>query len=301
MRLKIIISSIDNFLYKVHYKLGLKFAYFSREQLLLRYVSRDAKHLRPSDYKYAEHPEQSKRAWVFWAQGEEKLLPILRQCYESIKRNSGEYQVTFVTMGNVDDYVEIPDYIKKKVEKGQISLTHFSDFLRVSLLNKWGGYWVDVTLFLSKPLLNRNSLFTIRQPYDERHVSKCMWTGYLWYMPKGHPLAHFLVDYLTYFWKTHDKVIDYLLIDYAIRVFYVQNKAFASEIDGLTFSNPDLYFFQSPECEMPFENVRWGEICRNTFFFKTTWKQQYRENMNNENTYYGNLLTDLDKLLNINK
>lgn len=290
MILKNIIPSLDRFLYKVHYKLGLKFAYFSKEQLLLRYVSRDAKHLHPSDYKYAEHPEQSKRAWVFWAQGEEKLLPILRQCYESIKRNSGEYQVTFLTMGNVDDYVEIPDYIKKKVEKGQISLTHFSDFLRVSLLNKWGGYWVDVTLFLSKPLLNRNSLFTIRQPYDERHVSKCMWTGYLWYMPKGHPLAHFLVDYLTQYWKKHDKVVDYLLIDYAIRVFYKENKDFSLEIDGLPISNPDLYFFQSPECEMLFVKERWLQIQEHTSFFKTTWKNNFCENEKNGLTFYGKLL-----------
>ena len=297
MNFNYIISTIDNFLYKVHYKLGLKFAYFSREQLLLRYVSRDAKHLHPSDYKYAEHPEQSKKAWVFWAQGEEKLLPILRQCYESIIRNNGEYQVTFVTLENVDDYVEIPDYIKKKVEKSQISFTHFSDFLRVSLLNKWGGYWVDVTLFLSKPLLNRNSLFTIRQPYDERHVSKCMWTGYLWYMPKGHPLAHFLVDYLTYYWKTHDKVVDYLLIDYAIRVFYEQNKAFAAEIDGLPLSNPNLYFFQSPECEMTFNKVRWQQICENTSFFKTTWKCNYKEMSNGDNTFYGKLLNNFIELL----
>lgn len=297
MNFNYIISLIDNFLYKVHYKLGLKSDFYSREQLLLRYVSRDTKHLHPEDYKYAEHPEQSKRAWVFWAQGEEKLLPILKQCYESIKRNCGEYQVTFVTMENVDSYVDIPEYIKEKVQKGQISLTHFSDFLRVSLLNKWGGYWVDVTLFLSKPLLNRNTLFTIRQPYDERHVSKCMWTGYLWYMPKGHPLAHFLSDYLTQYWKTHDKVIDYLLIDYAIRMFYEKNKAFTAEIDGLPLSNPNLYFFQSPECEMPFDFEKWRQICENTSFFKTTWKCHYKEISGCDFTFYGKLLNSFVDLL----
>ena len=297
MNINNIISSIDNFLYKVHYKLGLKSAFYSREQLLLRYVSRDAKHLHPEDYKYAEHPEQSKIAWVFWAQGEEKLLPILKQCYESIKRNCGEYQITFVTMENVDSYVDIPKYIMEKVEKGQISLTHFSDFLRVSLLNKWGGYWVDVTLFLSKPLLNRSSLFTIRQPYDERHVSKCMWTGYLWYMPKGHPLAYFLSDYLTQYWKTHDKVVDYLLIDYAIRVFYLKNKTFASEIDGLPLSNPDLYFFQSPKCEDPFDIEKWCQICENTSFFKTTWKCHYKEISGCDFTFYGKLINSFVDLL----
>ena len=285
-----IISYIDLFFYKVAYKLRVKLKFFSYEQLILRYVRRGAKRLRPGTYCYPRHIEQSKKAWVFWAQGEEKLPPILRKCYESILYNSGNYQIVFVTMDNVEQFAEIPDYVKTKVKSGQISLTHFSDFLRVSLLNKWGGFWVDVTLFLSKPLPEIDSFFTIKQPFDEKHVSRCLWTGYLWYMPKAHPLAHFLYDYLSKYWQEHDKVIDYLLIDYAIRVFYEENRIFATEIDSLPYSNPDLYFFQSDECEKAFSRERWQQVCENTSFFKTTWKKQFKELAENNISFYGKLL-----------
>lgn len=285
-----IIFRIDNYAYRFFSKLGICFHYFSYRQIILRYVKRDSSCLHANKYSYPEKIEQCRKAWVFWAQGEECLPPILKQCYESVKRNCGDYEIIFVDMENVDDYVDIPVYIKEKVSKGKISLTHFSDFLRVALLNKWGGYWVDVTLFLSHPLPIQNRLFTIKQPVDNKYISRSQWSGYLWYMPKQHPLAHFLYDYLTLYWSCHDAVIDYLLIDYAIRVFYEKNPCFAKEIDDLPQSNPDHYFFQSCSCESPYSVAEWNRIAAHTFFFKTTWKKQYKEKCNGQLSFYGKLL-----------
>lgn len=290
------ISQLDNLLYSILYKLRIKCDFYSYEQLILRYVRRDTQKLHPERYYSSTPTELSRRAWTFWAQGEDNLPPILKQCYESIKRNSGEYQLTFITLENINQFVEIPECVKQKVEKGQISLTHFSDFLRVSLLNKWGGFWVDITLFLSRPLPNINSLFTVKHQFDDRHVSRCQWTGFLWYMPQGHPLAQFLYDYLIYYWQHHDKVVDYLLLDYAIRVFYEKNKTFAAEIDKLPFSNQNLYFFQSKESETEFSFDRWRQVCSETSFFKTTWKHQFQDKCNGKITFYGKLLNNSSNL-----
>ena len=285
-----IIFRIDNYVHRFLRKLRLCPRYFSYNQIILRYIKRDSKGLHPEKYTYNGKIEQSRIAWVFWAQGAESLPPILKSCYESIKRNSGEYEIHFVDMKNVDDYLDIPDYIKEKVKNGQISLTHFSDFLRVALLNRWGGYWVDVTLYLSQSLPIQDSLFTIKQPANADYISKCQWAGYLWYMPRQHPLAQFLYDYLTQYWSHHDVVVDYLLIDYAIRVFYEMNPEFAKEIDSLPISNPDHYFFQSPGCESQYSTSDWKRITSHTIFFKTTWKKQYKEFVNGKLTYYGKLL-----------
>ena len=50
-----------------------------------------------------------------------------------------------LTKNNFKQYIELPDYIEKKFEKGKISMAHFSDLLRISLLAKWGGMWIDST------------------------------------------------------------------------------------------------------------------------------------------------------------
>lgn len=52
-----------------------------------------------------------------------------------------------IDQNNYRDYVDIPDYIIKKLDKKQMSLTHFSDILRMALLYEYGGVWMDATLF----------------------------------------------------------------------------------------------------------------------------------------------------------
>ena len=44
-----------------------------------------------------------------------------------------------------------PDYILEKWKKGQITNTHMTDLLRLELLIKYGGMWLDATVYCSSP------------------------------------------------------------------------------------------------------------------------------------------------------
>lgn len=52
-----------------------------------------------------------------------------------------------VTQNNLNDYIQIPRKIMQKVEKGSLSFTNFSDIVRCMLLARYGGLWVDSTMF----------------------------------------------------------------------------------------------------------------------------------------------------------
>ena len=53
-----------------------------------------------------------------------------------------------ITEKNYKDYVNMPDYIIRKQQSGEIDLTHFSDILRMMLLARHGGIWMDSTLLI---------------------------------------------------------------------------------------------------------------------------------------------------------
>lgn len=92
------------------------------------------------------------------------MPPLVYSCYTSILRNAGTHPVHLVTMENYQNYVEIPEYIIEKLEKGIITWATFSDIMRVSLLARWGGIWLDSTIYLMKPLPNlmyENSSFLL--------------------------------------------------------------------------------------------------------------------------------------------
>lgn len=282
---------IDNWLCLQIRKCSLgKISCFSERSVIYRFFLRDSKKFSPSKYDFDEKESEPGRIWVFWAQGYDSMPEVVRRCYKSIMENRGDFEVVLLDMNNFTQYVDIPDYILQKVENGAISLTHFSDILRFSLLRTWGGYWMDATIFVSKRVLNPNRLFTIKHQWNNLYVSGAQWCGFLWYMPKDHPLARFMVDYLYDYWRSYNQVIEYLLMDYLIRIFYEKNQDFRKEIDDLSMSNPDLYFFQSSASELCYDEKRWQEIMKQTQFFKTTWKSSKPKMKDGTLTFYGHFL-----------
>ena len=221
-------------------------------------------------------PHTNNTIWVFWAQGRDRMPEIVKRCVRQIERMKGEYQMVILTQENFSNYVDIPDHILRKLRGGKITLTHFSDILRFALLKKYGGWWMDATIYPLHQIEQRTSLYSIKTVFEPQYISECKWSSFLWYLPAGHPMACFLSDAWKVYWEENDKLIEYLLTDHLIKLFYDTNKLFHREIDALPMENENLYFMQSEEALQPFNDMRWREICQNTKFFKCAWKTKVK-------------------------
>ncbi|MCL2246260.1 MAG: capsular polysaccharide synthesis protein [Lentimicrobiaceae bacterium] len=105
----------------------------------------------PQNKAVSENPFPDK-IWVCWLQGFEHAPELVKRCLESIRKNSAGREVIELNEENLSKYITFPDYINNKYKKGQITMTHFSDILRINLLAEYGGIWIDATVFLSAPL-----------------------------------------------------------------------------------------------------------------------------------------------------
>ncbi len=54
-----------------------------------------------------------------------------------------DYKKVLITADNYTDYVEMDSIIVEKWKKGIINNTKFSNSLRLELLVKYGGIWID--------------------------------------------------------------------------------------------------------------------------------------------------------------
>ena len=81
-------------------------------------------------------PGEKEYIWQCWLQGREAAPPLVKNCLDSVAR----------------DYVELPDFILRKRQAGIIGNAHFADVLRIYLLAKHGGYWIDATCLLTEPI-----------------------------------------------------------------------------------------------------------------------------------------------------
>lgn len=91
--------------------------------------------------------------WVCWFQGLEAAPPIVQNCIHSLHQFKKDTQkVILITADNFQDYASLPPEIVRKWRCGIIDNTHFSDIIRLHLLARHGGLWVDATCLLLSPL-----------------------------------------------------------------------------------------------------------------------------------------------------
>ena len=92
---------------------------------------------------------KSNTMWCFGYQGIGCAPDNVKACIGSIKENCKDYDVVILDKDNISNYYIPSLSIQQKLNDGRMSLTHFSDILRMNLLNFYGGRWIDATIFLT--------------------------------------------------------------------------------------------------------------------------------------------------------
>lgn len=168
--------------------------------------------------EYANIEEKSNYVWVSWLQGYDEAPILIQRCIDSIRKYSEGQNFCFITMQNYKEYVDVPDYLIQKLEAGRITLTFFSDILRLLLLDKYGGLWVDATVFCMgdfKYLYNENDFFVfhITDQNDGRVAA-----SWLFYSKRGHVFVKETLHLLLRYCMEVGKMEHYYIIHYFFRM-----------------------------------------------------------------------------------
>lgn len=90
--------------------------------------------------------------WTAWLQGEKDIPYAIELCLKSMERQREEYDLQVITLDNVEKFIDIDTNIIDKLKKNEISYAHFTDYIRVKLLSKYGGVWLDATQYMIRPI-----------------------------------------------------------------------------------------------------------------------------------------------------
>lgn len=230
--------------------------------------------------------------WVFWWQGISGMPPVIRVCYESIKRNANGRKVILIDQCNYISYVTLPEYILNKFQKGKISFTHFSDILRVALLKEYGGLWIDAAIFVTKPIPYFKSLFySPRLSLDLQespHMSQ--WVMGVMGTPAKMPLFLYMYDLLLAYWAKYDTVFSYLMFDYFIKYGYNHIYWIRNLISDRPIESPDLHFSRYNFAKKV-DNEILDKLLKENTFLSLTYRIHYPKYVDgNKETYYTALL-----------
>ncbi len=240
-----------------------------------------------SEYSTEKHPQsKSNKVWVFWMQGMDKAPALVQRCYKSLQENLKDREIILVTENNLNDYVQFPDYIMDKLNRGIITYTHLSDLLRVELLIRYGGTWLDSTVFCSGSNIPRYMLdsdffvFQNLRPGDNGNVLNFS----SWFMTScsNNKILLATRKLLYAYWKKNDSMIDYFLIHYFMMIVAKFYKEDWNKIVQFPNSLPHVLLLMLFE---PFCLEKWEAITAACPFHKLAYKRS-KEDMEKEGTYY---------------
>lgn len=218
-------------------------------------------------------------AWSMWWQGEKEAPDVIKACWESKRRNlPPNVKQVIITEDNYKKYIEIPDYIMKKVNDGNIRLTHLSDIIRAILLYKYGGIWMDAAILMTAPMpedclayeLYTRKSYDGHYPYYARFNSDLSWNIQFFQAKPGNILFQFWMEAFFYYFKENNKLKYYMTSDYFISI--------------ATHIFPQIGEQLS---KIPFNNIRLQDIRQRCY-------DTYTEEKYNEHTL-GNFIISLDR------
>ena len=225
---------------------------------------------------YDNTHKTSKTIFWCWLQGLENAPKLYLSCLNSIRQNCQGYKIIIITNETMHNYVHFPDYILEKYKNNYISPTHFSDLLRLELLIKYGGTWIDASVLISK--------------FDERFFDKDLFffqqrtagcVGSSWFITaeKASPILISTRDLLYEYWRKRNDLCNYFLFHLFIRLSFEKYEKMLNNIPYFSNEPPHnlqhvlTHEYSETEYNNILKNisvhkltVKCGEAPKNSFF-----------------------------------
>ncbi len=242
-------------------------------------------------YRQAEESTEICRdfkIWVFWGQGKDCMPAIVNACYRKMTEHNDNVQL--IDMNNVCEFVKIPNTVYDKLKKGKLSYTHFSDIVRNSILSKYGGLWLDATVWTDYKIPKIASQSTFFSPHDMN--SSTYWCTYAMGSNKIKSITFsFVKEILTAVCTKEHAWPEYLFQDRVIDFAYKYIPATKKAIDDTPENNTRRFMLFSL-MNKPYNEQEYQELLADNFIFKLSYKANYKLICKGEKTYYAELIAN---------
>lgn len=253
-----------------------------------RHVLKDFNEHSPNNLSHIKR----KTIWLFWWQGEDAMPLLVKRCYDSVKEQLKDWEIVLLTEQNYLQYVAFPSYIQDKLKCGIITLTHFSDLLRLELLIKHGGLWMDATVLctgsdIPQSILN-SELFVYRPQKPGANGKATTISSWLIWAKTNNRILMATLTLLYSYWKTNNRLNEYFLLHHFMSIvldFYSED---AKSIPPFCNSVPHILLLHLFD---KYDEQYWEDLKRMTCFHKLSYKLD-EEKKKKEGTYYRELIID---------
>lgn len=200
-------------------------------------------------YYSAKIFHNSKHIFMLWFQGFENAPFVVKKCLKSWKMKNPSWKIIELNSNNLLEYIdlneEIINFKNKKIEYAALS-----DIIRLTILNKYGGLWVDATTFCIKPLddwlnkYNKLGFWCFDKPNKDYLIS----SWFIFSERNNYIINKWYLEMINY-WNKSDKMDNYFWVHNLFGKLYNSDEKFKkiwNDVNKISAVGPHYF--------VPYEN-----------------------------------------------
>ena len=229
--------------------------------------------------------------WFSWLQGLESAPPLVHACLRSLQ-SLPDAEVVVINRDNYQDYVEFPPHILEKYRKGRIPHATMSDMLRLALLARYGGVWIDATVLATYREEHAAFWQGIRQSplFFYRYFSGGRVVGIsTWFIAAraGNPIVIETLQQMYAYWKDYDCLVDYYLIHLFLSASANRHP---ESVGTMPRGNSRHALLLAGSLEKPYDAAAWDDLTTHVPFHKLSYRHTAKAQARSD-SYYNHILT----------
>lgn len=239
--------------------------------------------------------KDEKIIWQYWHQGTKKAPKIIKKCLLSVKEQMKGYKQIVLDYNSIKDYVELPDRYYRLLEDKKMKIAHFSDVLRVYLLEKYGGTWIDSTIYLTDKIPDEimNSNFCILQKDILSDLSGNNNSCFFIHNKEYSAHIAMMKNILDKYWAENNFVINYFMFEHISTMLSQIKGELKDEWDNMPRYSAEITGELQKHLFDEFKIDEFEKIKKLTPIHKLTYKKPKKTAQ--KNTYYDYILNEENK------
>lgn len=212
----------------------------------------------------------SNKIWICWFQGREQAPELVQKCIALAEGIFSNREVIVIDDNNFQKYADFPDYIVEKYNNGIITKTHLSDLLRVAVLTKFGGLWLDATVLCTAnevpDYVNEVPLFVYKEVcLDRTDTPPIVASSWMIYSCKNNDIIKATRDLMYEYWKYEKELKNYFVMHLCFRI---ATDKFSKQWEAVpVYNNVNPHILQF-ELLKEYDERRWKDYLRFSDFHK---------------------------------
>ena len=169
------------------------------------------------------------KLFIYWEQGWDNAPYICKMCLKSWEKyNKNDWNIIKLDAHNTTEYITMEDIIPNYWNIKTIAFR--ADLLRLNLLNKYNGVWVDATTFCTKPLnswiYQYKDFFAFYKPSKIKQMS-----NWFLFSNKQNYIMKTLTHNLNQYWTNRNSNNNYFIFHDIFNRLYDTDAKFKNQWD----------------------------------------------------------------------